>query len=108
MPGTAYIICINFFTINSQVGRSLRDSALVNSRLAKANARLLAIDLDDRNKWVTVSRAFMSSAYGGATHGSFTNIDDERYDHQYVDETFMYLNLHYNPNEPRTPGEPGL
>ena len=100
---------MTFFTINSQVRRSLnRDSALVNSRLAKANAKLLPTDLDARNKWVTVSRAFMSSVYGGATRGSFTNINDERYDHQYVDETFMYLNLHYNPNAPRNPGEPGL
>lgn len=94
---------------NNLIRRSLnRDSALVNSRLAKANAKLLPTDLDARNKWVTVSRAFMSSVYGGATRGSFTNINDERYDHQYVDETFMYLNLHYNPNAPRNPGEPGL
>jgi hypothetical protein len=54
-----------------------------------------------------VTRAFMSSVYGGSSQGTFPPIGEDKFAQHGMDD-FMYLRLDFQPCAPQIPGRPGL
>ncbi|KAF8905790.1 hypothetical protein CPB84DRAFT_1960309 [Gymnopilus junonius] len=79
----------------------------VMDRLGSAALDAYPIALDLATLEATVSRAFMSSTYGGNMQMTFPNIGDEHLAKHGLND-FMYLNTLYQPNAPQVPGCSGL
>jgi hypothetical protein len=63
--------------------------------------------IDQATREVTVSRAFMSKAYGGSEQPTYPSIGADFFAIHGMDD-FMYINNHYQCEAPQIPGAPGL
>lgn len=65
------------------------------------------IQLDDRIKFTSVPRRFLSETWGGNMQKTFPQIRQDMLDIHGLDD-WMYPNLLWNPSAPEIPGFPGL
>ncbi|KDR74309.1 hypothetical protein GALMADRAFT_250113 [Galerina marginata CBS 339.88] len=79
----------------------------IRDRLIPIGLDPFPITLDENLQNTTVSRAFMSSRYGGNTQETFPNIGARHLATHGMND-FMYLNSMYQCRAPQFPGYPGL
>lgn len=64
------------------------------------------INLEDKIKLASVTRAWMSDTYGGNRQAGCPEIDTKKFKHGI--DNFWYMTYEFNANAPRKPGAPGL
>ncbi|TFY58421.1 hypothetical protein EVG20_g8158 [Dentipellis fragilis] len=83
------------------------DAETTRSRIDAIGRTPFPVTLDPALRDVSVSRAYMSTMYGGSSQRTFPSIGTEKLEKHGLND-FCYISLMYNPVGPREAGHPGL